>query len=46
MAHVDKPKDYYADLDVSPEASLDDIKKQWKKLGIEEHLMKLITYLK
>ena len=33
MVKVDYKRNYYADLEVSPQAKLDDIKKQFRKLG-------------
>lgn len=33
MVKVDFKRNYYADLEVSPQAKLDDIKKQFRKLG-------------
>ena len=34
MAKADAKKNYYVDLEVPPTASVDDIKKQFRKLGI------------
>lgn len=33
MPKFDKTRNYYADLEVSPNASVDDVKRQFKKLG-------------
>jgi len=33
MGKADPTRDYYGDLDLDPTASLNDIKKQFKKLG-------------
>ncbi|XXG98574.1 hypothetical protein Hte_004899 [Hypoxylon texense] len=37
MPKFDKTRNYYADLDVSPNASVDDVKKQFKKLAMLYH---------
>ena len=34
MVKVDVDRDYYADLEVNTAATFDDIKKQFKKLGM------------
>ena len=33
MTKVDKTRNYYGDLELSSNATLDDIKKQYRKLG-------------
>jgi hypothetical protein len=39
MANLDITKDYYGDLGLSPGADVNDIKKQFKKLGKDQHRM-------
>lgn len=34
MVKLDYKRNYYADLEISPQASFDDIKKQFRKLGV------------
>jgi curved DNA-binding protein CbpA len=36
MMKPDPSRDYYADLEVAPNADLQEIKKQYKKLGLFE----------
>ena len=33
MVNLDPGRDYYADLEITPQATANDIKKQFKKLG-------------
>ncbi|KAK8033298.1 hypothetical protein PG991_002696 [Apiospora marii] len=37
MPKLDPSRNYYADLDVSPSASVDEIKKQYRKLALKYH---------
>ncbi|OTA63736.1 hypothetical protein K449DRAFT_32637 [Hypoxylon sp. EC38] len=37
MPKWDKTRDYYADLELSPNASIDEIKKQFKRLALKYH---------
>lgn len=37
MAKFDATRNYYADLELSPSASSEDIKKQFRKLGMYQH---------
>ena len=38
MPKVDATRNYYADLQVTPASSADDVKKQYRKLGTISHV--------
>lgn len=39
MVKVEPERDYYADLELQPSATANDVKKQFKKLGEAQYLV-------
>lgn len=45
MAKIDVRKDYYGDLGIAPSANTEEIKKQFRKLGVFAQFQKIYSLI-